>query len=426
MSIIIKKKKQYNKKKLIQRITILIIIYFASFFILYAFWPHKSAIDTAQKETEIVYANEGEKALAEENYAFAIEYFLRKIDENPEDYKAMTNLAIGYTNVNEMEKAKFYLYKSSELAPNYTLNYIQFANIYIAQKNYNIAEDAIDIIPLKTDKDFIEKANLLIKLANTETDVEEKIIHYNKALKYLKKYKPKEYNEKTELLINLLLQLADQDIAQKDYQSAKTIFTKIERHKDNCYTRNMLALRYKDIGQDKAAIQNLAAAVKLAKTQKEKRLTKETIITLKYYFEKKSDKDAMKNINAILSLLNESTILVDEKYTPISVVNDKFEIIKSKKKLYPQVTFAVLNKSQKNIPTLFAKLEIYTQSNNLVSNEIKKIVNEENPLKPNQETNLNTLEILDNINHKKLKNYNLGLSFSFDGEIWQLYRLYNE
>ena len=167
MSIIIKKKPKYNKKRIIKRIVVLIFIYFLSFFTLYAFFGVKKVNTDTQTEIveqQIFYSNEGERLLAEEKYPDAIEFFLRYLNDNPEDYIAMNKLAQAYQKFNQTDKAKFYYFKSKELYPKFTDNYLCLADLYMDAGDFLSAENIIDIMPTENKQDFIAKGNVILKL----------------------------------------------------------------------------------------------------------------------------------------------------------------------------------------------------------------------------------------------------------------------
>jgi len=423
MSIVIKKKKRYNKKKLVQRIVALVVIYFTSFTSLYIFKNLTAEEENPEVVTRIYYANDGERFLAENKISEAVEYFLKKIDESPDDYISTTNLGIAYKKLNQMDKAKFYLYKSHELDPNYPLNYIHAADIYIQENDFTTAENIIDSIPTKSKDNFIDKANLLVKLAESDANIEEKIIHYARALSYYKKYDKLQYNAKSAKLINLYFSLADEYIKKNDMASAVNLYSKVLKLKDDCQTRNMLALKYKDISPD-TSVRHLATAVSLAITQEEKRVTKENIIILKQFFNHQNDERHSKMISELLDILDESTILVNEKYTPYSIVNENVELVKTKKNFYPQVTFSVLNKSDKTSKLLYAKIDLYIHSKKIIDTDKFLMVNSAKLLSPKEETNKKTVKLDTAINTYKKDKYTLALSLSEDNKNWKLYRLF--
>lgn len=424
MSIVIKKKKQYNRKKLIQRIVALVIIYFTSFISLYIFSNlTKEEPESFDNVIKVHYANDGERFLAENKNSEAVEYFLKKVHENPDDYISTTNLGIAYKKLNQMDKAKFYLYKSHELDPNYPLTYIHAADVYIIENDFTTAENIIDLIPTKTKENFLDKANLLVKLAESVDSIGDKIIHYSRALSYYEKYDKNLHTVKSSKLIDLYFLLADKYVEKQDVNSAMTLYSKVLKYRDDAKTRNMLALKYKNISPD-LSVRNMSVAVSKATTQDEKRLTKENIITLKQFFTNKNDEQHSRMMNELLDILDESTILVDEKYTTYSIVNDDVELIKKKKIFYPQVTFAVLNKANKTSRLLYAKTDLYIHSKKIIDSDKFLIVNSAKLLSPNSATNKRVVKFDTPINEYKKDKYTIALSLSEDNKNWKLYRLY--
>ena len=63
---------------------------------------------------------------------------------------------------------------------------------------------------------------------------------------------------------------------------------------------SFLALKYKDISADELAIKSISKAINNAYTQDEKRMTKETLISLKYHYEKAKDNANTKILNELL------------------------------------------------------------------------------------------------------------------------------
>ena len=174
MSIIIKKKPKYNRKKILIRALFLTFVYFFSFFMLYAFFGTRSSeleLINQQVGDEVVYDNEGDKFLAEGKYTDAILYFQRILNENPEDFFAMNRIGQGYFKIGDIDRAKFYLFRSKELAPRYTDTYIKLINIYINQGDLLSAENMIDSIPTQSRGEFLAKGKILVELANHDPDL---------------------------------------------------------------------------------------------------------------------------------------------------------------------------------------------------------------------------------------------------------------
>ena len=59
----------------------------------------------------------------------------------------------------------------------------------------------IDIMPTEKKQDFVAKGNLLLKLANAETEMEDKIILYGRAASYFRKYDTELYENTIKLLL---------------------------------------------------------------------------------------------------------------------------------------------------------------------------------------------------------------------------------
>lgn len=429
MSIIIKKKAKYNKKKIIQRIIALAFIYFLSFFLLYAFFGERN-IDTKNTESStpiVTYANDGEKFLAEGQYPKAVEYFIQALSKNPDDAILLNRLAQSYYKLNQIDKAKFYYYKSIELAPQYSDNYVQVSTIYIDAQDYLTAENIIDLMPLKNKNDFLAKGKILLKLAKFEDSLEEKIIHYSTALNFFKKYDKNLYLSNLPKFINTYFELAQYYIDTNNTNEAVKIYKNITKYQDDCIVNNKLAFAYKDISSD-MVLWHIKKAVNLAQTQDEKRMTKKNLIYLRNHFEKKSDTQSSLAIKDFMATLDASKILVDEKYTKLAVTEDKFDYIFEKDEIYPEVTFTVKNQSQEKINYAIAKAEIFATKNPLrILDSIQTtVILRDLPLKPEAQTKPITLRINKNISATKIKNYTVALSISLDGENWLLYRLFTE
>lgn len=425
MSIIIKKKPKYNKKKILQRVIFLVIIYFTSFFSLYAIFGEKPIEENQTDEIveQITYRNDGEKFLAEKKYFSAIEFYHNVLSKNPEDFLSMTKLANAYKNISEFEKAKFYAYKSKQLAPYYPDNYIEAAHVYILQKDYLNAERAINRIPVKTKEDFIKKANILIILANAETNFEDKIVHYDSALKYYKKYDKKLYDKNVDFLVRTYFNLIDYFKSQKDYESAIIHYSKVKKIKDDSITNNKLAKAFLDISK-LHSIRALITAVKKAETQEEKRLTKETIINFRHYFEATGENDLIQLTKTLLDLLDESTILVNENFMPYQIKDDKFELIEKNNEIYPKVDFAVYNNSEKTLTSLYVKVEMFIKSSKILDSNMAHIILKDVPLKSKATSDLYRISLNMPLDVNKRKPYTITLSLSENGKDWYLFRIY--
>lgn len=427
MSIIIKKKPQFNKKRLFQRIGALTFIYFFSFFLLYVFFGERTSeieMATSQLETTI-YDNEGDKMIAEERYPAAIHYFQKVLDNNEEDFFAYNRLGYIYFKLQQYDKAKFYLYKARELAPKYTDTYIKIVNIYLEQNDFLSAENIIELMPTNNANDFIAKANAFVKLAKKEDSLEEKIVHYTRAVSYLKKCDENLYNSRVNELIAVYFQLVEYYKQQNEPESALALCKNIIKYKDDCLTNNDLALHYMNL-DDNLILKHIKRATVLAKTQEEKRLTKKNLIDLKYYFEKKGDYQSLTLLSAYLLMLDESTILVDEKFAPFAIVDDSFDYIFSKDEVYPEITFAVLNQQEEPVNFLKARISIYLTSKRIHDTVDAQVVTRDVPLKSKEKSNQINVRLEKNLKLNKLKQYTLALSLSKDGKNWQLYRLYTK
>ncbi|MCQ2957521.1 MAG: hypothetical protein MJ180_01310 [Candidatus Gastranaerophilales bacterium] len=427
MGIVIRKKPKFQKKKIIKKIIILFIIYLVTFSASFFFF-NKNNINKNldKKKTVIVYANDGEKFLSEKKYSQAIEYYMTQLNQNPEDYVSMTQLGLAYKNLEQYDKAKFYLYKSYQISPTYRYNYIYAAQIYIAEKNYEIAESTIDAMPTSSKEDFLAKADLLIKLSREISDLEEKIVYYRRAVSYYKKYDKTAFNETLDELINLYFKLAEYYKSKGDISNIKSLYSSIIRYKDNCEMRNIIAMKYKAIAHDTDAILNITQAVNQAETQEEKRLTRKNLIDLKYYFEQKANNKNIKIINSLLDILDEETILVDENHTALSVTNEDFKYIKDKKKkkILPVLTLKIKNKSDKPVTPIYLKAEIYFHHKKVLETEKLTVIPPDITLEPNKETDLITINFDNEVKKNKLKYYTVGLSLSDDNMNWKLYRIY--
>ena len=426
MSIIIKKKPKYNKKRILQRVIILICIYFLSFFILYAFFGEKKVKVQADNPPEqITYTNDGELFFAEEKYPEAIEFFLRLINDYPEDFLAMNKLAQAYQKLNQIDKAKFYYFKSKELAPKFSENYIGLTDLYIEQRDFLAAENMIDIMPTEKKQDFVAKGNLLLKLANAETEMEDKIILYGRAASYFRKYDTEVYENTIKLLLQKYFELAKYYVDTGDNQNAVNVYKNITKYKDNCEIQNKLALCYMNISDD-AIIYHLKKAVSSAKTQQEKRLTKQNIIDLKYYFEKKSDFEKSALMNEFLILIDESSILVDETFSSFAIKNDSVEFVDKNKKMIPVIKFQVANQTQEDASYLDCKIVVYNGAGKIFDKKEFPITIKNTPLKANSETTMYKIKMDKSIKKSKIPNYIITLSLSDDSKLWQLHRVYKK
>lgn len=426
MSIIIKKKPKYNKKKLIQRIGALVFVYFFSFFLLYAFFGKRDLeVKTEKIPPEITYKNEGEKFLSEGKYPETIEYFLRVIEENPEDFLAMNKLGIAYKKINQIDKAKFYFFKSKELAPKYVDNYIQIASLYITQGDFLSAENMIDMIPTEKKQDFIAKGNILLELASYEPQMEDKIIHYTRALNYFKKYDKVLYEKTVDKLLVMYFELAKYYVASKDKESAINVYNNILKYKNTCEINNKLALNYMNISDEKI-VEHAKKAVSMAKTQDEKRMTKQNLINLKYYFEKKYDNSKSALMSSFLLMLDESSILVDEKYTIYSVTDESFDYVEKDEKIYPEMIFSIKNQSDKEITFLKAKIVLYINPEKILDKKEIQLITKDIPLKAKEKSSPYTIRLNKNLNFDQINNYVIALSLSQNGKNWQLHRLYKK
>jgi len=430
MSIVIKKKAKYNKKRLLQRIAILTFIYFLSFSLLYIFFGEKpqDISETEAFPNQIVYENEGEKMLALGEYTNAVEYYIKAFTENPEDAVSLNRLAKAYYHLGQHDKAKFYFYKSVELAPKYIDNYVQVAMIYIDEKDYLTAENVIDKMPLKTKKDFIEKGKILTKLARAEISLEDKIIHYTKALSYFKKYDKELYENNMPRFIDSYFTLAQYYVDTNNINEAVKIYRNMLKYTDSCDVHNRLAFAYKNISTD-MVLWHIKKAVNMAKTQDEKRVTKQNLIQLRNYFEKQNDTDNALIVKEFMEKLDESKILVDEKYTEVKVVNESFNFVLDKDELYPEVIFSLQNQSDKSVAPISAKAEIYITKTpkRIIETAMAPVVLRDVPLKSGEITKPVTIRIGKNIPADKVNKYTVALSISSDnGKTWMLFRLFQK
>ena len=426
MGIVIKKKPKFQKKKIIKRIIILLVIYFLSFVVSFAFlYVDNIKHAKVPKADVVVYANDGEKFLAEKKYESAIEYYDKQLAFNPEDYVSMTKMGLAYKNLKQYDKAKFYLFKSYKLAPNYLENYIYATQIYILQKNYDVAESTIDVIPTKRKEDFLAKADLLISLANAINDLEDKIVLYRRAVTYYKKYDAKMYNKILNDLVDLYFELADFYIKKGDIESVKSLYFAIPRYKDTCQLRNEIAIKYKNV-YDTGAILNITQAVNKAQSQDEKRLTRKNLIDLKYYFADKGNTENVRIINSLLAILDEETILVDERYTPVSITHDEFKYINNRKEktILPVLSFKIKNKTDKPVTPIYIKAEIYFHHKKVLETKKVCVVPYDKMLEPGKETEAVTIHFDNTVKKNQLEYYPVGLSLSEDNMNWKLYRIY--
>ena len=100
------------------------------------------------------------------------------------------------------------------------------------------------------------------------------------------------------------------------------------------------------------------------------------------------------------------------------------ELVKTKKNFYPQVTFSVLNKSDKTSRLLYAKIDLYIHSKKIIDTDKFLMVNSAKLLSPKEETNKKTVKLDTAINTYKKDKYTLALSLSEDNKNWKLYRLF--
>lgn len=427
MSIIIKKKPKYNKKKVLIRALFLIFVYFFSFFMLYAFFGHRSSefeLITPQDGSEIVYDNEGDKFLAEEKYADAIVYFQRILNENPEDFFAMNRIGQGYYKIGDVDKAKFYLFRSKELAPRYTDTYIKLVHIYIDQGDLLSAENMIDIIPTQSKGEFVAKGKILVELAKHDGDLENRIIHYTRAISYFKNYDASLTRITTDKLVDTYFRLAEHYKEVNDAESARVVLKNISKYRNDCITHNALALGYMNL-DDELLIKHIQRAVNISKSQEEKRLTKQNLIDLKYYFEKKGNIQNLTLMSSFMLALNESSILVDENYTNFAIKDDRFDFIYERDDLFSEVTFSVQNKTDKNVNYLEARMAIYFVPERVIDVQDVRIAFRDLPVPANGVSNPVTIRLDKKLNPYKVKKYTIALSLSEDGKNWQLYRLYS-
>ena len=428
MSIIIKKKPKYNKKRIIKRVVVLIFIYFLSFFTLYAFFGVKKVNTDTQTEIveqQIFYSNEGERLLAEGKYPDAIEFFLRYLNDNPEDYIAMNKLAQAYQKFNQTDKAKFYYFKSKELYPKFTDNYLCLADLYMDAGDFLSAENIIDIMPTENKQDFIAKGNVILKLAQKEDAIEDKIILYGKALSYFKKHDKELYENTLNMLIDKYFDLAKYYADKGDNINAINVYKNISKYKDNCEIQNKLALSHMNIS-DEQIIHHLKKAASMAKTQQEKRTTKQNIINIKYYFDKKSDFEKSALMNEFLTLLDESTILIDENYSLFAITNDSIEFIDKNKKLIPLIKFQVLNQSKEDAPYLDCKITVYNSSGKIFEKKEFPVIIKDTPLKAGETTPVYKIKMNKGIKKSRIQNYVITISLLDDRRIWQLHRIYKK
>ena len=244
---------------------------------------------------------------------------------------------------------------------------------------------------------------------------------------YLKNSKKPEdievYNQAIANIINTYYQIADEALNDNDLDLVLASYNSILNYKNNTKLQICFAKLYLKQDSEKA-MQHIKDAFYLAKKQEDKRIVKEQLINMFYFFEKNGDTFNQKLCKTYLNQLGENSILVDEREAIINVSDIKVSIKHADTKYFPTISFQITNNSKNTLNKLYVKAVIISKKEHTVEELQEKIFPDmQKELKPSEKSEV--IELVFNTgfrNKERINDYIINLYFSQNAKNWILFR----
>ena len=282
-------------------------------------------------------------------------------------------------------------------------------------------------MPIKKENDAPKKAYAYKKLSEKIENPEEKVLYYNMVLDYLKNSKKTNdialYNQTVDDIAKTYYNIANSAIENNDFDLALSAYNSILNYKNTSYLQTKFAKLYltRDVNKSMQSIKN---AFYLAKTQEEKRIVKEQLINMFYFFEKEGDTFNQKLCKTYLAQLGEDSILIDEREAVINISDLNVSVKHKDTKDFPVISFQITNNSKNALNRLYVKAVIISKKEHTVEELQEQIFPKfQKELKPSEKSQVIELVFNNGFRNKeRIKNYMINLYFSTNSTNWILYR----
>ncbi len=288
----------------------------------------------------------------------------KRIQKDPQDYKAHILLAQKYNEIQEYDSANVYFQTALKISERSNYSLYSYSMFCIERKLYNLALNLAEEISLYNKKAILYKAKIYESIAKSlddDREIEGSIRAYQVAYKYAKGvYSKEDFETLKTNYAKEYIKMADIKIAKKETKKAILDINNSLRIKETPIAQYKLALIYKDI--DKIKSEKLIKKVLdrnpyivnpyiyndlLNKLLEESRSNGSTN-RINYYTNK---------INSFNKILNQIYVFKDDlKVSGIDIFSKKIKFI-GKEELY--IKYNIENQTKNEISDLYVLTELY-------------------------------------------------------------------
>lgn len=325
------------------------------------------------------------KQVTEGKVAIAIEGYQKLVRLYPRSYKVHLKLGDLYLDIDERKKAKIEYYRATKFSPK--LNYdahFALANLYIIEKEYELAEDLVKGINTKYSKHLLQKkGDFYVSLAEgiKKDQLSEALRNLKMAHRYHELSEYKAIEKTKDLITEYSVELGEQLKKSRHKQEAINILNSSLKYQDAAITHLKLS-EYLISRDNKASLKHIKESLELDKSKYHGEDQFNTLVLLGNSFKNEGDNLNSKYCYMLAKKAQPNEALKSVQYNDIivNVVSTKFNEDFSGKNVTPGISFKIMNISKDKINYLKSKIVFY-EGNKKISETVKEIASKDSPIK---------------------------------------------